>query len=337
MRQSRSSARPTMKDVAVAVGVSLKTVSRVVNGEPGVTPQTAQRVREAIQALGFRRNDSARLLRTGQAATVGMVVEDIGDPFYSALSRGVESVARARGSLLVSGSSDADPATEHMLALTLCDRRVDGLIIVPTSDDHGYLVPEMVAGTPMVFADRPPGRIDADTVLSDNVGGARKATAHLLAGGHRRIGYLGDAPEIFTARERFRGYREAMAEAGLPVPDSWVAMGAPAAESVGAGLARMLDGPEPVTAVLFGNNRISVLALHALATRETTLAMIGFDDFELADLLGITVVEQDPAELGRQAAELLFQRLDGDQSPPRRIVLPTRMLQRGSGEIRPAG
>lgn len=327
--------RPTMKDVAVAAGVSLKTVSRVVNGEPGVAPGTGQRVRAAIETLGFRRNDSARLLRTGQAATVGLVLEDIGDPFYSALSRGVESVARARGSLLLSGSSDADPATEHKLALTLCARRVDGLIMVPTSDDHSYLVPEMMAGIPVVFADRPPGKVDADTVLSDNSGGARKATAHLVAAGHRKIGYLGDNPDIFTARERHRGYREAMADAGQPVADSWVAMGTPTTGSVRADLLRMLAGEAPVTALICGNNRISVLALHALASMDSAVAMIGFDDFELADLLRITVVAQDTAELGRQAAELLFQRLDGDTVPPRRIVIPTRVVQRGSGELRP--
>jgi LacI family transcriptional regulator len=328
--------RPTMKDVAIAAGVSLKTVSRVVNGEPGVTPGTEYRVRAAIETLGFRRNDSARLLRTGQAATVGLVVEDIGDPFYSALTRGVEGVARSRGSLLLSGSSDADPETEHMLALTLCARRVDGLIIVPTSTDHGFLRPEMAAGVPVVFADRPPGRIDADTVLSDNTGGASKGTAHLIAAGHRRIGYLGDSPHIFTASERRNGYRSAMSAAALPVADSWVAMGTPTTASVQDALALMLAGPQPVTAVFCGNNRISVLALHALAALAKTVAMIGFDDFELADLLGITVIAQDSAELGRRAAELLFQRLDGDQSEARRIVIPTRMISRGSGELRPA-
>jgi len=327
--------RPTMKDVATAAGVSLKTVSRVVNGEPGVAPRTEQQVREAIEALGFRRNDSARLLRTGQAATVGLVLEDIGDPFYSGLSRGVESVARAHGSLLLSGSSDADPDTEHQLALALCARRVDGLIIVPTSADHGYLVPEMMAGIPVVFADRPPGGIDADTVLSDNVGGARKGTAHLIAGGHRRIGYIGDDHSIFTARERHQGYREAMSEAELLIADSWVAMGTPTADSVSGALKRMLAGPEPVTALFCGNNRVSVLALHILAAREESLAMVGFDDFELADLLGLTVVAQDPGELGYQACELLFQRMSGDREPSRRIVIPTRMQRRGSGERRP--
>jgi LacI family transcriptional regulator len=325
-----------MKDVAIAARVSLKTVSRVVNGEPGVTPSTGQRVRDAIETLGFRRNDSARLLRTGQTATVGLMLEDIGDPFYAALSRGVESVARSRGSLLLSGSSDADPATEHMLALTLCAGRIDGLIIVSTSGDHGFLLPEIKAGVPVVFADRPPGRIDADTVLSDNTGGASKGTAHLIAGGHRRIGYLGDNPGIFTARERHRGYRSAMSAADLPVADSWVAMGTPTAASVQAALERMLAAPEPVTAIFCGNNRISVLALHVLAALRKTVAMVGFDDFELADLLGITVIAQDTAELGRQAAELLFRRLDGDRSPTHRIVIPTRLISRGSGELRPA-
>jgi LacI family transcriptional regulator len=328
--------RPTMKDVAIAARVSLKTVSRVVNGESGVTPDTEQRVRAAIETLGFRRNDSARLLRTGQAATVGLVVEDIGDPFYSGLSRGVEGVARARGSLLLSGSSDADPATEHELALALCARRVDGLIMIPTSDDHSYLLSEMRAGVPVVFVDRPPGRIDADTVLSDNVGGSRKATAHLIAGGHRRIGYLGDNPDIFTARERHRGYLEAMAGAGVPVAEAWIAMGPLSKGRVRAYLERMLAGSQPVTALICGNNRISVLALHALASLDVTLAVIGFDDFELADLLRVTVVAQDPAELGRQAAELLFRRMDGDSAPSRRIVIPTRLMARGSGEVAPS-
>jgi LacI family transcriptional regulator len=327
--------RPTMKDVARAAHVSLKTVSRVVNDEPGVTPSTEQRVRAAIKTLGFRRNDSARLLRTGQAATVGLVLEDIGDPFYSALSRGVEGVARSRGSLLISGSSDADPGTERVLALALCARRVDGLIIVPTNSDHGFLLPEMTAGVPVVFADRPPVGIDADTVLSDNTGGAGSGTAHLIAGGHRRIGYIGDNPDIFTARERYQGYRSAMSAAGLPVAASWVAMGAPTTASVQEALERMLAGPEAASAIFCGNNRVSVLALHVLAARRQTVAMIGFDDFELADLLGITVIAQDTAELGRQAAELLFQRLGGDKSPPHRIVIPTRMVSRGSGELRP--
>jgi LacI family transcriptional regulator len=248
----------------------------------------------------------------------------------------MEHVMRARGSLLLSGSSEADASVERKLALAFCEGRVDGLIVVPTSADHSYLLPEMMAGLPVVFADRPPGRIDADTVLSDNVGGSRQATAHLLAGGHRRIGYLGDNPDIYTAQERYRGYLEAMGGAGAPVAESWVARGSMTIDKVRAYLERILAAPAPVSALICGNNRISVLALHALASLDVELAMIGFDDFELADLLRVTVVAQDPGELGRQAAELLLQRMDGDSAPSRRIVIPTRLLQRGSGELPPA-
>ena len=201
-----------MKDVATEAGVSLKTVSRVVNGEPGVAPLTEQRVREAIETLGFRRNDSARLLRTGQAATVGLVMEDIGDPFYSALLRGVESVARARGSLVLSGSSEADAGTEHELALALCARRVDGLIMIPTSDDHSYLLSEMRAGVPVVFADRPPGRIAADTVLSDNVGGATEGDRSP----HRRR-----PPQDRIPRRQPRHLHGAGTAPGIPRGDDW--------------------------------------------------------------------------------------------------------------------
>jgi LacI family transcriptional regulator len=125
-----------MKDVAARAGVALKTVSRVVNDEPGVTPDTADRVRTAIEVLGFRRNDGARILRKGQTASIGLIMEDIGDPFYSTLSRAVEDTAHQHGSLLFTGSSDEDPARERELALAFCARRVDGLIISPGSAYH---------------------------------------------------------------------------------------------------------------------------------------------------------------------------------------------------------
>ena len=120
-----------MEDVAAYAGVALKTVSRVVNGEPGVTPGTAERVRAAIDQLGFRRNDSARMLRKGQTASIGLIMEDIGDPFYSVLSRAVEDVAREHGHVLLTGSSDEDPVRERELALAFCARRVDGLVVIP--------------------------------------------------------------------------------------------------------------------------------------------------------------------------------------------------------------
>jgi LacI family transcriptional regulator len=329
--------RPTMKDVAARAGVGLKTVSRVVNGEPGVTPDTAERVRAAIEALGFRRNDSARVLRKGQTASIGLVLEDVGNPFYSTLARAVEDVAHGNGSLLFMGSSDEDPERERKLTLTFCARRVDGLIIVPASTDHAYLLPEIAAGIAVVFVDRPPGVISADVVLTDNIGGARDGIQHLIAQGHKRIGYIGDAPHIYTAGQRLRGYRDAMAAAELPIEQHWVAMALAQPEVIRRALGRMLDGPQPVTALLCGNNRISVNVLRELAVRGAPVATVGFDDFELADLLnpGVTVVAQDPAQMGHIAADLLFRRLSGEQGPARRIELPTRLVIRGSGEIPP--
>jgi LacI family transcriptional regulator len=330
--------RPTMKDVATRAGVALKTVSRVVNDEPGVTPETASRVRNAINELGFRRNDSARLLRKGQTASIGLIMEDIGDPFYSALSRAVEDVAHWNGSLLFTGSSDEDPQREQELVLALCARRVDGLIVIPASGDHRYLLPEIAAGVASVFVDRPAGMIEADAVLADNVGGTRSGVAHLIRHGHRRIGFIGDDASIYTASQRQRGYSDAMADAGLETHESWVARIKPSPASVQAALAQMVAGPEPVTAVFCGNNRTTVFALREIARASQRIALVGFDDFELADLLdpGVTVVAQNPAEMGRRAAELLFGRLAGTRGPAQFIELGTQLVVRGSGEIPPA-
>ncbi|GHB53988.1 LacI family transcriptional regulator [Streptomyces cirratus] len=327
-----------MKDVAARAGVGLKTVSRVVNGEPGVTPDTERRVQEAIETLGFRRNDSARVLRKGRTATVGLVLEDLADPFYGPLNRAVEEVARAHGALLINGSSAEDPERERELALALCARRVDGLIVIPAGDDHRYLEPEIRAGVATVFVDRPAGRIEADVVLSDNFGGARDGVAHLIAAGHRRIGFIGDHPRIHTATERLRGYRAAMAASGLPVDESWVTLGPTPPAPVAVAARRMLSGPEPVTALFAGNNRVTVTVVRVLAAEPRPVALVGFDDFELADLLrpGVSVVAQDAAALGRVATDRLFQRLAGADLPPARIELPTRLVPRGSGELPPA-
>ncbi|WP_436838819.1 LacI family DNA-binding transcriptional regulator [Nonomuraea cavernae] len=322
--------RPTMKDVASAAGVALKTVSRVVNGEPGVNPATAKRVRDAIDRLGYSRNESARVLRRGRTSTVGLVIEDVADPFYSALSRAVEDVAIRHGCLLLTGSSGEEPARERELVRTFCARRVDGLIVVPASGDHSYLRPELDAGTPAVFVDRPPGPgLDVDTVLSDNAGGARLATRHLIAHGHRRIAFLGDHPSIFTAARRLDGHRAAL---GRLFDERLVSMRPPSLDTARADLDRMLALDRPPTALFTGNGRLTVTALRALGGRP--LALVGFDDFELADLLspGVTVVAQDPGGMGRRAAELLFRRLSGDDGPSEHHELPVRLIPRGSGE-----
>ncbi|HYJ67426.1 MAG TPA: LacI family DNA-binding transcriptional regulator [Nocardioidaceae bacterium] len=334
--------RPTMVDVAKHAHVSLKTVSRVVNDEPGVRPETAERVRESIRALGFRRNDGARQLRRGRTASIGLVVEDLANPFYSALAAAVERVSRRSEHLLLTASAEGSALRERSIVEAFLDRRVDGLIIVPAEAEHDWLSPEVGERTPVVFVDRPATGIEADAVLIDNRGGVRSAVEHLVAHGHRRIGFLGDDGAFWTARERRVGFEESLSELNASQSGS-VAMGPYELDDLVTLLREWSAGPDGITAVITGNNRVTVQFLYAMRRSDRALALVGFDDFEYADLLDppITVVSQDPDALGEQAAHALFSRLAGpsdDTSPRsavREIVLPTRLIVRGSVDVTP--
>jgi LacI family transcriptional regulator len=329
-----------MRHVAELAGVSLKTVSRVINAEPGVAEATATRVAEAIERLGFQRNDLARSLRQGvTSATLGLIIEDVANPFYSAIAQAVEAIARTRGFMVITGSCEEDPERERELVRMLLRRRVDGLLLVPAARvrDHSWLARELGTATPIVFLDRPPHGMDADTVVLDNRGGARAAVEHLLAQGHRRIAYVADPGELFTAAERLAGYRAAMAAAGVLASEELVRLGthdAGQAEAVVRELLALPPGRRP-TAIFTGNNRHTVGALRALRGLEQEIALVGFDDFELAELLAVptTVVRHDSQRMGAEAARLVFARLDGDSDPPRRLVVPTELVPRGSGEV----
>ena len=326
-----------MRDVAEKAGVSLKTVSRVINAEAGVASATAERVGEAIVALGFQRNDLARSLRHGlSSSTLGLVIEDVANPFYSAVAQAVEIAARERGFLLITASAREDAERERELVSALVGRRVDALLIVPAGPDQRY-ADAMRGRTAFVYIDRPPGGFEADTVLLDDAGGARQAVEHLLARGHRRIACVADRAEVYTARERVAGYEAALAAAGIDVDPELIRPGSPDAPHAEMIVTELLDLPPDrrPTAVFTANNRNTIGALHALAGRDDEIALVGFDDFELADLLGITVVRADAGQLGARAAALAFARLDGDERPPQRVTIPTDLIVRGSGE-RPA-
>ena len=328
--------RPTMCDVAGRAGVSLKTVSRVVNMEPGVRPAVQQRVEEAVAALGFRRNVVARSLRTGHhIGSIGLVVADLMNPFYSAVAKAVEGVAGRHNAVIIIGSSGEDALRERELVTNLLHRPVDGMIVVPAGHDHRYLESERRMGAQIVFLDRPAGMIDADAVVLDNFGGARRAVDHLIKRGHRRIGFVGDSPAVQTAQERLEGYRSALEEAGIAYDLELVRLGSSAVELAESAAGQLLALDDRVTAIFAANNRNCMGVLRAVRSSRRLVAVVGFDDFELADLLPIpvTVVSYDPGEVGRSAAELLFARLAGDSRPPQRIVIPTRLIQRGSGEV----
>jgi len=332
-----------MREVAAVAGVSLSTVSRVVNGGAGVREDLADRVRKAVDMLGYRHNLTASTLRRAdrQSATIGVIFEDVSNPFFGSVHRGVEDIAREHGVLTLVGSSDEVAERERELADAFTARGVHGLIIATAVHDNAYLLRERAAGVALVFVDRPPRFIDADAVVTDNVGGAQVAVEHLIAAGHRRIGFLGDRPDVFTAAERLRGYREALAAHGISQDLELVRhplfRGVDAYETT----CELLDGKDPPTALFAGQNLISMGAVRAVHDRgrQDEIAVVSFDDIPMADVIrpGVTVVAQDPHALGRSAAELLFARRDGYDGPTRRVVIPTRLIERGSGEIPPAG
>ena len=332
--------RPTIKDVAAGAGVSLKTVSRVLNGEGSVAPDTALRVRAAVKALGYQRNEpAANLRRRGQSTSIiGLVIEDVANPFYSVLAGAVEQVAHANDCLLMVASSDEDPRQEVEVIRAFCSRHVDGLIVVPTGAEHSFLLPEMAAGTAVVFVDRPGVGVDGDSVVAANASGTAEAVAHLLDQGHVRIGYLGDDPAVYTAAERYAGYRQALEGAGLDLDESLVRLGVSDITAAEASADELITLADPPTALFGGNNRLTIGVLRAARRDGRDVAVVGFDDFELADMLEppVTVVSQDTFALGRTAAELLFRRLGGDRRPSQHVVLDTTLVIRGSGEVRVA-
>jgi LacI family transcriptional regulator len=333
-----SSRRPTMKQVAALAGVSLATVSRVVNGGPSVRADLATRVHEAVELLGYRHNLTASSLRRADrlSASIGLIFEDVANPFFSAVHRGVEEVARERGVLTFAGSSDELPERERELAESFSARRVDGLIIAPAATDHSYLQRDREAGVALVFVDRPASFVDADVVLSDNAGGARAAVSHLIDHGHRRIAFLGDRPELHTATERLRGYRDALARHGIREEPILIRS---AHDRPYALTRELLLAEDPPTALFTSQNLITIDAVRAIhdLRMQREVALVGFDDVALADVVepGLTVVAQEPMILGRRAAELLFSRLDGYTGPSRRVVHPTTLIARGSGELPP--
>lgn len=325
-----------MKDVATLACVGLATVSRVVGGDSRVSRAKTRAVQKAILELGYRRNDSARTLRTGATASIGLLIENIVDPFFSQLNQAVEDVVLERDWLLLAASSNRDPVRMKKMVLAFCARRVDGIIVTPSdTDDTAWLQAEMDAGVAMVFVDRPPHGINADLVVADNAGGAHDGVKHLISYGHQRIACFTDRVELYTASERMAGYRKALEDAGLDFDPALVYSATPTEAAFEGPLQAMLAGPNPPTAVFTGNNLSTVTVLRILARDGKRLAMVGFDDFELADVLtpGLSVIAQDPVAMGRAAAGLLFDRMAGDASAAKTVTLHTALHARGSGEI----
>jgi LacI family transcriptional regulator len=338
-----SARRPTLRDVADLAQASFKTVSRVVNGEGGVSPDLTARVEAAVLELGYQPDERARRLRSTSERTgvIGFALVDVSNSFFSYILRGIEEVARKHNYFVLSGSTDGELERQHELVSAFVARRVDGLIVVPTGEDLGPLQHEIDRGTPLVFVDLEPDVGGVDVVRTDHLQAAFTATKHLLARGHRDIAFFGSPFDVSSARLRCQGFREAMASEGLQIPDFRVTSGWHTPQEWERIITDYFkESPRP-TALFTAQNFITtgaIQALHALGLRDV-VAHIGFDDVELGSVVtpGVSVVPQDPLALGRSAAELLFRRLESrlDQEPTEAVrhIVSLEVMARGSGEI----
>jgi len=336
--RKRDSSRPTIREVARRAQVSPMTVSRTLRDDPGVSEATRARVMDAVIALGYRPNEAARNLRLGRSTgLIGLVVTNLANPFYSQLTLGVEALATEHGMRVLLGNSGEDPVREGQLVHDFAARRVDGLIVVPCRNDHSHLHPDRLGDMPVVLAASPPVKIDVDAVLLDDFAGTWEAVRHLISQGHTRIAFLGLPASTWTGSERFRGYCAALEDAGLLVDDRYVSRQHSDVAAAELATYALLDTPDPPTAIFTANNRYTIGAYRAIRGRDKATALAGFDDFELVDLLAmpLTVVAYDPREMGVAAARLLRDRIDNAGSlkvhPARRVVIPTRIVEYGTG------
>ena len=334
--------QPTVKDVALLAGVSPMTVSRTLSGGTSVRPEVQQRVHEAVRMLGYRKNENARSIRPGQTSgLVGVAITNIGNPYYGAFALGVEDIATEHGRRIILGTTGESPARESQLVADFIGRQVEGLIVVPSGGDSSHLQPDRLRGIPLVLASRTTPGVDADAVIVDDVGGSVQGTRALLAAGHTRIGFLGNATSTFTGRRRLEGFTQALREYGLEPDPRLVRIGQQDAESATAAAHDLLQAADPPTASFCANNRNAVGALRAIAAvrgddpHRVLPSLVSFDSFELSELMPVpvTIVDHDARQLGRTAAQLLFERLDTAAPPrsPREIVMTAELLPHSTG------
>ena len=333
----------TIRDVARRAGVSSMTVSRVINGSDRVSPATRQRVEEAIAELGYVPSRLARGLIRQKTGTLALIVPDVANPFFTLIVRGVEDVARRADYRVILSDTRADLALEREAIEEILAHRVEGVAIAPVSDrSRTHLRRLTKFGVPFVLIDRTIRGVDADVVVGDNVGGARRLVEHLISLGHRRIGFIVESDDVSTARDRRAGYETALQGAGLPVDPRLVVRTTVDPAGGFDGMQRLLARDDRPSAVFTVNNLVALGAIEAVRAAglevPDDVALVCFDDIEFASRLYpfLTVMAQPAETLGSLGAQLLLERIDGRaRYHGRTVVLPAEFIVRKScGAVR---
>ena len=324
--------------VADIAGVSIATVSRVLNSDPAVKGATRSVVEQAIQNSGYRPNRVAQRLRTTTRSRklIGLLIPDIRNPFYVDVIRGIEEYAYAHDSAVVIGNFSQDPKKEQLYIDILRSESVDGFVVAPTNGRDNNIEQLIHDGHPVVCIDRGLSDLQVDLVKSDNERGAFTATEHLITIGHRRIAHITGDPAIPTTSERIAGYAAALGTYGLSVNETLI-RGKASDFASGVQLAgELLDLPEPPTAIFCGNNLLTLGALETILSRNLKIpddvAILGFDDLYWATSLNppLTAVQQHGFEIGQRAIQLLYQRIANPNRLPTNVIIKTDLMIRKS-------
>jgi DNA-binding LacI/PurR family transcriptional regulator len=328
-------------DVARLAGVSRTTVSYVLNGrDVGIPEETRARVQRAAEQLGYRPNGIARSLVSGRTQTIGVIVPVLNSAFSAEVVNGIQLVSGDphRDYRMLLAYSHNDPDEEVKQACLLLEHRVDGIICVTgersVAGTTRWLAEAAKEGAPCVVVDDRLGGWPVDRVVSDDFPGAKRAVEHLLGLGHRRIAHLCAGTRTSPARERLEGYRAALVEAGVGVDEALIAGDSFDPEEAAALTGRLLDLPEPPTALFVANDIMAAAVMAVIAERGVRvpedLALVGFADVAPAAYMRLTTVRQSPRAMGKQAAERLYARIENPELPPEEIVLPTELVVRQS-------
>lgn len=319
-----------IKDVARHAGVSSATVSRVLTDKPYVRDEVRRRVLEAVDDLGYRPDRVARSLRSRQSSVLGLIISDIENPFWTAMVRAVEDVASQHGYAVFLCNSDEDPGKERLYVDLLLDEKVAGVVLTPALESVVSCDALLEAGIPVVAVDRRMTGVEIDTVLTDNIEASRALVTYLIERGHRRIGAALSNLGITTGRERYQGYQEALAAAGIPLDAALVRTSGPFEAEGYRMVADLLDGAEPPEALFTGSQLLTRGALRAIYDRGLSIpgdiALASFDDPGWTAIdLDVPVAAQPTYAIGEAAARALLDRIRDPERPPRTLILPSEL------------